>query len=52
MPVDTENTTPVLVHLDPNDWEAFKKLAGRRRASMKLRAMIRKEISAVASAKR
>jgi hypothetical protein len=52
MPVDVDETTPVLIHVNPDDWEAFKKLAGRRRASMKLRAMIRKEIAAARSAKR
>jgi hypothetical protein len=44
MPADTEKTKPVLVHLDPDDWEAFKKLVGKRQASMAVRRMIRSEL--------
>jgi hypothetical protein len=44
MPVDTERTVPVLVHIDPKDWAEFKKIAGRRKASMRLRQLIRTEI--------
>lgn len=44
MPVDVQFTQPVLVHLDPDDYEEFKKLCGNRRVSMKIRAMIRSEL--------
>lgn len=37
-------TKPVLVHVDPVEWERFKKLVGHRRASRRIRALIRFEI--------
>jgi hypothetical protein len=46
MPADTDETIPVLVHLNPADWKAFKKLAGNYKASRRLRMMIRSEIRA------
>lgn len=45
MPADTvRKTTPVLIHLDPVHWREFKKIAGSRKASMRLRAMMREVI--------
>ena len=41
MPVDTDVTKPVLIHVNPKDWAEFKKLVGSRRASITLRQMIR-----------
>lgn len=40
MPIDVERTVPVLVHLDPKEWERFKGIAGRRRASYRLRRLM------------
>ncbi len=45
MPVDTETTKPVLIHVNPQDWLEFKRLVGSRKASMRLRAMIRRDIA-------
>lgn len=45
MTVDVKpKTVPVLIHVPPEDWESFKLLAGRRQASKKIRAMIRREL--------
>jgi hypothetical protein len=44
MPVDTDQTTPVLVHLNPDDWRAFKRLKGSRKASKALRSMIGEQL--------
>lgn len=41
---DTSNIVPVLVHMDRGDWEQFKLLAGKRKASMRLRRMVREEL--------
>lgn len=41
---DTSNIVPVLVHMDRKDWEQFKLLAGKRRASARLRAMVKREL--------
>jgi hypothetical protein len=45
MPVDTDKTKPVLIHVNPKDWAEFRKLAGSRRASMRVRALIRRELA-------
>jgi hypothetical protein len=44
MPTDTERTIPVLIHVNPDDWAEFKRISGKRRASMKVRKLIRNEI--------
>lgn len=45
MPVDcVRPTKPVLVHVDPEEWSEFKKLVGSRKASRRIRALIRVEI--------
>jgi hypothetical protein len=46
---DTSNIVPVLVHMDRKDWEAFKKLAGKRRASSRLRRMVKAELLTAAA---
>lgn len=43
---------PVLVHMDRKDWEAFKELAGKRRASRLLRLVVKRELAASATATR
>jgi hypothetical protein len=35
---------PVLIHVDPEDWEVFKEIAGNYRVSRKVREMVRREI--------
>lgn len=44
MPKDTPVTKPVLVHLNPRDWEQFKELCGSGKASRRIRAIIRREL--------
>lgn len=47
MPMDcVRPTKPVLVHLDPVEWKEFQRLVGRRKASRRIRALIRTEIEA------
>lgn len=47
MPADTVRPTkPVLIHVDPVEWAEFKRLVGRRKASLRIRAMVRVEIEA------
>lgn len=41
MPIDTPITKPVIIHVNPDDWAQFRKLVGSRRASYRLRCMIR-----------
>jgi hypothetical protein len=41
---DTSNIVPVLVHMDREDWERFKILAGPRKASSRLRKMVKREL--------
>lgn len=43
---DTSNIVPVLVHMDREDWKAFKALAGPRKASMMLRRLVKRELLA------
>lgn len=50
MPADTASTIPVLVHLNPDDWKKFKKLSGHRKASMRVRQLIRLELDRKSSA--
>jgi hypothetical protein len=42
---DTSNTRPVLIHVDKEDWETFKKIAGSRRASSRVRKLIREDLT-------
>lgn len=44
MPADTDRTVPVLIHVNPDDWAEFKRISGKRRASLKVRKLIRNEI--------
>jgi hypothetical protein len=44
MPVDTDETKPVLVHINPREWAEFKRLVGSRKASITVRRLIRAEI--------
>lgn len=44
MPVDTDETKPVLIHVNPKDWAEFKRVVGSRNASITVRRLIRKEI--------
>jgi hypothetical protein len=44
VPTDTETTIPVLIHVNPDDWAEFKRISGNRRASMKMRRLIRNEL--------
>lgn len=44
MPADTPVTKPVLIHVDPDDWEQFQVLCGKRKVSRRIRAIVRREI--------
>ena len=52
MPVDTDRTISVLVHVNPDEWAQFKRLCGKRRASLRVRTLIRREIATALSTKR
>lgn len=41
VPADTKVTKPVLIHVNPQDWQEFRRLVGSRRASYRLRVFIR-----------
>ena len=43
---DTSNTRPVLVHIDRDDWEQFKKMVGERQASKRVRFLVRQDLNA------
>lgn len=45
MPADSQDTVPVLVHMDRRDWEKFKKKVGTRRASLQLRRLVREDLA-------
>lgn len=44
MPKDAPVTKPVLIHVDPKDWEAFKQLCGNYKVSRRIRAIVRREL--------
>ena len=44
MPKDTPVTKPVLIHVDPDDWEQFKLLCGNYKVSRRIRAIVRREL--------
>jgi len=44
MPADTRETKPVLIHVNPDDWALFQELCGRRKVSMTIRRMVRREL--------
>lgn len=50
MPTDSKDTVPVLVHMDRKDWEKFKEVTGKRKASQRLRHLVRADLnSAIAT---
>lgn len=44
MPRDCDVTKPVLIHVDPTDWEAYQKLIGKGKVSRRIRAVVRWEL--------